>query len=356
MKKTLILLWVSLISLINHSYAQDAQKTLWWNPESNLWDVTLRFCNDKTIEWWTKTLELSTKPWEITDICVLLNNTWPTPVRLWLNFVDGSTTADKDAKKACQPEDTKTYFWQYVTYDSTWFYLEPWKTLQTIAKVQFSSGYAWMAYGCATFQILDSQPENSWMFKVISRRANFIDIYVDGTLNVWLWFTWDNNPSIKNISDDQNIVIYNNLPRKTISTKVIAQNTGNVWLSGSIQASYAYLRFLKWSLWSGTFKILPNLSMPYEFDLPRYVQYIGWPISVQYDLDYIPEIIWTDSQNIVKEYNASISANTFLIPWLLIAIIVLIIIYIIYHKHKKSKKSSNTHKNHKNKNTEIIEA
>jgi hypothetical protein len=46
---------------------------------------------------------------------MFINNGGPTDTTISLNFVDGTITADKDQKKACEPETTKTNFGQYVT-------------------------------------------------------------------------------------------------------------------------------------------------------------------------------------------------------------------------------------------------
>lgn len=336
MKK--LLLWIFLLALPLGMFAQD-QTVKWWNKESDLWDLTLRFCNDETVVGGTKALQLSAKPWEEKEICILLHNDWPTAMKIWLNFVDWTSTSDADAKKACQPEEINTYFGQYVTADDTWFLVNPKQTIKTTVKAKFPAGYAGMAYGCATFQQIDAPAQATWMFKVVARRANFLDVFVDGKINVWLTFTGDSNKTIENLSNSSNLILYDNLVKGTIVSKVNIYNSGNVWVTGNISASYNYFRFFTNVFEGQKFRVMPKLTMPYEFDLPRYVKYIWWPITVRYDANYTPEIIWPDKQWVVKNYNITTESTTFFMPrWIL----VLVIIYIIYRLSKTKKKSPET--------------
>lgn len=366
MKKLFLLVLFCLLPLLGLAQNnQDSQKPQWWNKESNLWDLTLRFCNDKTTVWWTKALQMTAKPWEEKEVCILLNNDWPTPLKIWLNFVDGSSTSDADAKKACQPEDTKTYFGQYISAEDTWFLINPKQTIQTIVKAKFPDWYAGMAYWCTTFQVLDNSPENTGMFKVVSRRANFVDIYVDGKINVWLELTWENNSSISNISNNKNLIIYDNIVKKWIVSKINIYNSGNVWITGEIKASYKYMRIFNWTLSKNSsgeidsqkFRIMPKLTMPYEFDTPsleinipwirstkiNYMKYIWWPISIKYDINYNPEIFWPDTQSVIKDYNLIAESSAFILPRRIMLIILIILIRITYKNRKyiSEKKSTN---------------
>ncbi len=332
MKKLLI--WLFLLTLPLGMFAQD-QNVKWWNKFSDLWDLTLRFCNDQSIVWWTKALQISAKPWEEKEICILLHNDWPTAMKIWLNFVDGASTSDSDAKKACQPEDINTYFGRYVIAEDTWFLVNPKQTIKTTVKAKFPEGYAGMAYGCATFQQIDTSTENTGMFKVIARRANFLDIFVDGKINVWLEFTW-NKDKIDNLSNSDKLILYNNIVKNTIVSKVNIYNSGNVWVTWNLTASYNYFWFFTNVFESQKFRVMPKLTMPYEFDLPRYIRYIWWPITLKYDASYMPEIFWPDKQWVVKIYDVSTQSETFFMPW---RILILIAIYIIYKLSKRKNKN-----------------
>lgn len=347
MKK--LLLWIALLSLPIFSLAQNSQNLQWWNKESNLWDLTLRFCNDKSIIWWSKWLQMTAKPWEEKEVCILLNNNWPTPLKIWLNFVDGSSTSDIDAKKACQPEDTKTYFGQYISAEDTWFLVKPGQTIQTIVKAKFPEWYAGMAYGCTTFQVIDdNKVESTWMFQIVSRRANFVDIYVDWKIDVWIKLTWESNKSINNISNNDNIVIYDNIVKKGIVSKINIYNTGNVWVTWDIDISYKYMWIFEGKLEGQKFRVMPKLTMPYEFDTPsleisipwivkiriNYIKYIWWPLDIKYNINYKPEIFWPDTQSIVKNYNIKAEASTFIVPRWLIILLIIIALYITYKNRK----------------------
>ena len=52
-------------------------------------------------------------------------NEGPVGVKIGVNFVDGTLTADAEQKKACLPEGTKTQFGQYVTGYESELYLPP---------------------------------------------------------------------------------------------------------------------------------------------------------------------------------------------------------------------------------------
>lgn len=160
---------------------------------NNLSDVRIRYCNDTTITWGTKTLKLKAEAGKPTPICIYLLNMWAEEVSVKVNFVDGTITQDSYKKKACKQEREKDNFWQRINYIESWQVIwtekEIWTntdkninekiftlTPQSITKKTFSlnlpDGYAGKIYWCSTLSIAKKETENSNdnnMFTVINR-------------------------------------------------------------------------------------------------------------------------------------------------------------------------------------------
>jgi len=58
--------------------------------------ITIRFCNDETLQGGTKSLTLVTEADTDQEICMYMNNASNKPVKIGVNFVDGTTTADAE--------------------------------------------------------------------------------------------------------------------------------------------------------------------------------------------------------------------------------------------------------------------
>jgi hypothetical protein len=166
------------------------------------------------------------------EICIYVNNNGPTDVQVSLNFVDGTVTADEDQKKACEPEESKNNFGQFVIAQDTGLFIQAGQTLETKAKVRFPAGYAGTSYGCVTYQILQDAStgaqSNVGMFTIVSRRANFIDVNVKGDIITNLVVIPETNTSLEPINLDKNVTLYKNLVENIYKAKVTLFNSGNV--------------------------------------------------------------------------------------------------------------------------------
>lgn len=283
----LLLTWIS--------FAQNAK-------ESNLGDISIRFCNDSSIIWWSKSLELSTEANKEEDLCIYLKNSGPTDLKVGINFVDGTFTAWPESKKACLPEWEKTLFWQYVQAETTEFLVPAQWTLQTRAKLLFPEWYAGFANGCITTFIL-GEASNSWMIQVFSRRANFIDAYVSGAITQWLSYTGTSQNSEINILDHTSIKLYKRLTNKSMGLQYGLFNTWNtpVISSGHILVKFWWITLRNIDTVSNT--ISSQWLVPVDIDMPRIIKYLAGPISISLETDYsvlLPKTAQTEDINITQ--------------------------------------------------------
>lgn len=306
--------------------------------ETNLGDVTVRFCNDKTIAWWTKALELSTDTNKEEEICIYMNNAWSTPVKLGINFVDGSTTPDEEAKKACEPEGIKTNFGQYVKAEDTEFLIPAWDTLQTTVKLKFPSGVAGRINGCITYNILDQSLQGEWMFKVFSRRANFIDVLVSWDVIFDTKLVADTNKSLPNITNNKEVSLYDNTLSKTLSLKSVIINSGNLTSKSSVSWEVQWwFGLIKSPIGIRNIKTNAKKTSVYEYDLPKR-SLIGGPITITL-YTYHEAIFPKGFENaLIKPSDSIIQLKTVMIPRWIYTIVWALVLAIFLNKKSNAKK------------------
>ena len=77
------------------------------------------------------------------------------------------------------------------------------------------------------------------MFKVFSRRANFIDVLVSGDVFFNTLLQADTNPSFPNLVENNEIKLYENTFTNSLSLKSYIINSGNISsqtiVSGDVQ-------------------------------------------------------------------------------------------------------------------------
>ncbi len=304
--------------------------------ETNLGDVTIRFCNDKTVVWWTKSLELSTQTNKEEEICVLMSNAWSTPVKLGINFVDGSITPDAEAKKACEPEWVKTNFGQYVNAEDTEFLIPQWWTLQTLVKMKFPAGIAWKVNGCITYNILDQSLSWDGMFKVFSRRANFIDVIVSGDVYFNTTLTADINESFPNLITNNQIKLYENTFTKSLSLKSYIINSGNIASQTIVSWEVTWwFWLLHITLWEKKITTSSKKKSVLEYDLPKWSQ-IAWPLKISLQVSHNPVFPEWFKQDIKPTYD-TIEISHIVIPrWLYLSLWAIILALFINKKKHDS--------------------
>lgn len=357
-----------ILVLFGSAYAQ-VQRT------TNLGDVVLRFCNDPAVTWWVKSLVLDTEPEKQSDVCMLISNGGPTKTKISLNFVDGTITADEDQKKACEPENTKTNFGQYVTDYPTSIEIAAGETVKVWAKVTFPAWYAGTAYGCATFQVIDdgsgsATKKPDQMFTILTRRASFLDFNVKWDYIVDLQsqdasMEWSfPSFSSKEISVVDSLLI----PRhnfeealsqknpfalrlgKNLTTRSVVVNNGNVWLDLTVVSHYrAWWWLIDMDQGSQAQKLVPKQRKTLEFDTNKLAWWLGGPTEVTHTITYKPIIIGSgldlDPSLLVPKTMvlSSVWIVTARVGWWCAGVVLFILLwYIVYlvNRHNRSSRRS----------------
>ena len=365
MKKT-ILLW-SLIALASIVVAPIANAQLSDQTTSNLWDVVIRFCNENAQwePWEMKSLFLEAESWEENDICIYINNNWPTDVDVLLNFVDWTVTADESQNKACQPEWTLSNFGQFVEYKSDTITVPAWQTVETHWSVTFPDWYAGLSYGCVTMQFApDEEESQNSMFNVLSRRGYFIDFLVEGDFDLWLeiqsvdeWFTniWTSNEFVIYKTDKWiykwSIQLYNPwnvaqvvsvLPTLTMPFADPVQWRNSIEqeiVNNEIVESTVF----KWTSSQDsilvTKKILPKQSATFEFEFNDAFPWRLWPMEVDVELTHTPTLDFINTElppELIEQNTLSFSSSFFVLPLIpLIALIVCVLILLVIFSRRK---------------------
>lgn len=262
---------------------------------------------------------MTAKGWKEEDICMYLSNGWLSPVTIKVNFVDGTITNDSDQKKACQPESTKERFGKYISLPKTEYRLQPQQSLEVHATAEFPVSYAGMAYGCVTYQAVGENEATNWMFSVLTRKANFIDILVEGKIELWL--------SIKDQTRDDNLwkssqlLIFKDLADGLYKAQLFVTNDGNIAQQVTISGSVA-VRFKDFVLPEQSKKVLPGDSVDFMYVLDDYIPRYEGAITTNIDLTNTP-VFEFESDQITDEMRTSntqtISSSFVIAPWKLLA-------------------------------------
>lgn len=375
MKQYVVMIWMICILAWWSVFAQ-AQRT------TNLGDLTLRFCNDTGAVAGTKTAVLEAIPEEEKEVCMFIENGGLTDATITLNFVDGTITADADQKKACEPESAKTNFGQYITNYPTTVQINGGETVKIAATAKFPAGYAGTAYGCATFQIVNMSGDYQWweqtqMFTIVSRRANFIDINVLGEYVVDLQskdaftegsFPWFISHEVSVV--DSLLTPWHNIGEviatqnplslrlgKTLTTRSVVVNSGNVWLDLTISSQYrAWFGLINLDQWSQTQKLVPKQTKTIEFATNKLAWWVGGPVTVTHTITYQPIIVGSGGiidPALLAPQTKILTSTGFVTAWhgrqMLGWAFVIILWYLVYlinrmrrkHSHKRSRKSFN---------------
>lgn len=354
--------------------------------KTNLGDLLIRFCNDVGT-WWdtnkiTKSLQLETNTEEMQDICIYVQNSWPTDVKVKLNFVDGTITADESQKKACQPEETQENFWQYVIFDDNEkvFDVPAWSRVERHAQIEFPAGYAGMSYGCATLQIEgESLKETGDMFNILSRRGNFIDVLVHGEINAKMDILTQDDLPFLNKGNNSQFTVYQDPDTGNYLAKIVLENKWNVaqkvevtpyvktWFEnfiGSMQEKKEIIQNEKgedqintipYFGWSKekigkilTRKILPNNQVAIIIPLEWAIPFWQGDIKLSADITTTPVIdFWSeeDKKNASVAKTYTLNTAFFLVPWnIIIAVLILILLLWMIVLQKQKTKAKETKK------------
>jgi len=83
-----------------------------------------------------------------------------------------------------------------------------------------------MIYGCVTSQIASGEgdSENAGMFKIVSRRANFLDVILKGDIKLGLTILKQDITGLTNLSDSTQLTIIQDNATESYLAKVVLKN------------------------------------------------------------------------------------------------------------------------------------
>lgn len=346
-KKSISIVWCLFFFLLSWSlFAQWDQPTIG--------NVVIRFCNDDTIAWGTKSLLLSTTPWQQEDICLYLANKSQQDLNVSIDFVDGTRTLG-DNRKACKQAGDDKNFGQFVTSEKKTFTIPAQDVVQHTISVEYPESFAGMSHGCITAQ-LTQEEEQSSMVSIVQRRANFIDIFVQWDITLWLitkqaeqengqWIIFlDTIKGTKYHTSAQKTETYAHLAIGGNNRKNTRQSTlslQNIWSIAQHIESRTHFTPLWWDKQTHTNErtLLPGEDMiiKHDLDIPRYQTFgiLETEIDHKAQFDFDSDMI-TEDMN--QAHTMTISRHVIILPykillWLLLLVIIAIIARIIHHRN-----------------------
>lgn len=372
MKQTVRILFSVIITAVGllpviDTYAQGLDQSV-----TNLGDVVIRFCNEdaQAEPGKMKSLFLDVDTETDQDICIYVNNSGPTDVDVQLNFVDGTISADDGQNKACQPEGTKSQFWQYVDFIDEVLTVEAGTTLETHANLKFPDGYSGMSYGCVTMKFVnedeDEDEREGQMFDVVARRGYFIDVLVGWEINLDFEVLDQADTYFENIGNSKKIGIYKT-DQWVIKARITVENPGNIAQEVSVIPTFRWMfqdpvkwrNVLKQSIinnqivdeylldWEDsddafdvTKKVLPKQQVSFEFVLDDIIPFWKWTMELDAIVKNKPVfdyVVADINPEILKENVQTLHTKFVLIPWSLIGLSLAIILLLLIISMKKNR-------------------
>lgn len=329
MKKILFGLMFCIALATAHSYANDLGK------------INLRFCNDNTD---VKHLSMTGTSGEPTPVCLKISNNNNTGVAIKLDFVDGTVTNDANQNKACRNPGETDLFGQYMSVPNKQFTIPASSAVIMSGELNFPGGMAGVVNGCITYS-LDQEATQDGMLSINVRKANFLDILLNGTLinDIELTdFLADDTIDTKNLSNNKHIRTYLDPETNEFAIDIGVENKGNVkqevvidlLITNRFGYSHTITGITKHIIANSSLLITERIS-----DLPQY----GGPFTIDATVTHQPVIDFpTDGldpadtqEKIIVEH-----ARIFITPREIIAgvMLLLIIILALLIRKKKRKK------------------
>jgi len=297
-----------------------------------------------------KDLKLAVNADESEDICMLITNHSSESADLRLSFVDATITNDLARNKACKDETEKSNFWRFVDWPENSFSVPGGATVEKHATLRFPGWFAGESYGCVTYYFADAlETESSSMFKIMVRRANFIEAVVSWSIDLGLVFVDDLPKELvyTNLSVNSNVNVYYDESANGMLVHFGLKNIGTVAEYVVITWTISNVLGFQYTFTQDSRKILPKESIIFR-EVVEGVPFYKGPFTVDINVSYVPQFEFV-SDNItedMKQYSYLFeSVELFLFSWpiiglcALVLVIVLIIIMILRRRKKKEKNS-----------------
>jgi len=319
---------------------------------TSIGDVQLKFCNETEVSTGvykpvlTKSLSLEMDRGQKENLCMQFTNLWSETITLKENFVDWTITNDSSKNKACKDENNIENFGKYVSGDVSAFTLKPGQSIRKYAELQFDWNVGWQIYGCVTFYEAEELDKiQDGMFKVLVRRANFVDVLLSGDI-VSNLDRLDVSDSHKNYSKNKKIFITKSDELKWYELLLWFQNNGSISQSLIVTWTIKSMFGMKKNIFQQDRNISAweTVSLKELVEsLPRY----GWFVTLEFDVEHHALLAFDGDEitdNMKKTYHMQESAKFFLFTrWLLLFVaLFLVMVYVLFFlliRHKKHKEN-----------------
>lgn len=259
--------------------------------------VKLRYCDLTGSKYETsrildlQTLEQNQKK----EFCVDIINTWKEWVSIWMNIVDWTLTADSEQKRACEPEWTKSLFWDFASGYETSFFISWNSTKQIYPFVQFWTWQVWQKYGCITLHYVNDKTNLKiqwWNIDVFSRIWYFLQANVSWNIVKKAIPLKEENPLFKDIWNNDWFVIYSKPSENSFwnffkdnFSRANIKNDWNVTMSWKLDMWYKYW-WIGFPMNEQTYIIYPEHNIIQEQKLTSLIKIFGWPVNTYYNFQY----------------------------------------------------------------------
>ena len=175
MKKLGMFIFVSILSIIGFASAKGF----------DLWSVDLNFCNAQN------QLHIQTAAGTQTGFCMVFNNISNVTWLIQVNLVDGEMSVGENPVKACKTT-TDGYFPKFAILSGmatgNIIVLPPNTGIVQRANVQIPNGFMGILNGCVAYSTVNQDSGSNGMFQIVNRKANIVDVTVNGAYVNNFWF------------------------------------------------------------------------------------------------------------------------------------------------------------------------
>ena len=323
-------------------FAQDAEEDPRKHGSKSLGFIELSFCDvdDKTIK--ENELSLEIEQGEKADICIDVRNTSDESITLKLNAVDGAVTIDQTQKRSCKSNVFTEKFGQYIQWYDKLITIPANSQVRQLATLELPLSYVGSFLWCMSYEIFEKEKKKTtWMFEIILRKAKFIDVFVDGDINVGLELQ-----ASEDYDKKSNLLKHDKLyfHEQDDGSAFLSFSFHNIWhIDQQSQAKVTITNIFGKEVFANSQdkKTLPGESTRLFFSVAKIPWYRG-PFHVYVDVTHRPEFSF-DSEKIDaslrQEQSFSVKSRAFLFPWrLIVALVVLYIIFKVIRIIKKKKR------------------
>ncbi len=281
-----------------------------------------------------KNLSLEATWGDTYDFSVIITNNEDIAMDYKLWFVDAWTTNDAFAQPACLGQNETSTFWQYITWDTSLFTIQPHTSTTKNLSVTFPATYSGIYTGCVMFfpllTPLNTSPEGSGGMAqdalTLPRRGGFIDALVHSSARPFIVKAFPSNRVYQATNNANRWILkfYNTNKQFVASSQIFELNaagTGETLANVPYGTYYVFFKwqshlasYLSWvelSWWSSNFFDFTTGTSLYNTQQLNNVTDDWRRYQTAWDLK---PVAW-DYDNIVNGNDVSIIVTTFPQAW-----------------------------------------